>query len=111
VTIMLAVDAAGLESGSLELFPGQHRAVLRAPADAPLDVAEDAVDLASGYRTTMLPGDGLAFHGLTPHRSAPNRSAAYRRALFFTYNAARYGQLSADFYAKRDRRGADSAQP
>ncbi len=111
VTIMLAVDAAGLGSGSLELFPGQHHAVLRAPANAPLDAAEDAVDVASGVRTTMRPGDGLAFHGLAPHRSAPNRSAAYRRALFFTYNAARYGPLYADFYAKRDRRGADSAQP
>ena len=46
-----------------------------------------------------------------PHRSGPNRSSRPRRALYPTYNAAREGDLRAEYYADEARRVRGGRRP
>ncbi len=67
VTVIVAIDPAGAESGATEVFPGYHQRGCLSPLDGMYHVA--------------------IFSGYTPHRSAANRSAQSRRLLYLSYNA------------------------
>jgi ectoine hydroxylase-related dioxygenase (phytanoyl-CoA dioxygenase family) len=101
VTCLLAVDAATIENGCLELAAGQHAALL--PADAEACVPAELAATFDWTPVPLAPGDLLWFHCFAPHRSGPNRSTAPRRALYITYNALAEGDQRAAYYAgKRD---------
>ena len=101
VTAMLALDPAGPDSGPLEVFPGLHRKVLSGPPENPKDVAEQAVDMNTGVRAELQPGDMIFFHPLAPHRSGPNRSDSNRESLFFTYVRPGHIDLMDRYYTAR----------
>ena len=101
VAVMVSIDPANATNGALELYPGLHHGRLPAPSEEPRDVDVTKMDLTTGETIATRPHDLLLFHGLAPHRSGPNRSAQRRAALYLTYNAARYGDRYARYYALR----------
>ena len=94
ITALVAVDSFLPESGALELFSGLHHNRLPSPPHESRDVDEAFLASFPGTTPELEPGDLVVFHCLTPHRSQPNRSDQSRPSVYFTYNAARYG----DFY-------------
>lgn len=104
LTIMVAVDPAGAESGALQVFPGLHRDKLPPHPGEPRDVDPGAVAGLSPASPPLEAGDLLLFHSLMPHQSAPNRSEAPRRVLLPSYAPSRYAGLYArynDWFVKR----------
>ena len=100
VSVAVAIDAAHVRNGGVEVFPALHRGRLTPGADEPLDVDERAVDLSSGEIPVLSSGDLLLFHSLTPHRSAPNVSTESRRTLFLTYTTAGHGDVYTRYHAR-----------
>jgi 2-aminoethylphosphonate dioxygenase len=85
---LLAIDPATAESGATEVFAGYHAKGCLSTTDGLYhQLADDAVDQASGTVLDLAPGDVAVFSGYTPHRSAPNRSSHSRRLLYLSYNA------------------------
>jgi hypothetical protein len=102
VSCMIAIDDADTSNGCLEVVSGAHHGLL----------AQDSVgciraDVAEALRWQAAPlraGQTLWFHSRTPHRSGANTSTRDRRALYPTFNAAREGDLRAEYYrTKLDR--------
>ena len=87
LSVQVSIDPATAENGALEVFPALHHERLPAPAHAPLEVDEAALDLADGRVMASKAGDLLFFHSLVPHRSGPNRATLPRRTLYLTYTA------------------------
>ena len=88
MTVIVAIDPADAESGATEVFPGYHRQGCLTPKDGSYhQLADDAVDPATGVVLALAPGDVALFSGYTPHRSGPNRSTHWRRLLYLSYNA------------------------
>lgn len=109
VSAMVAVDGADGDNGSLEVVSGCFDQVLPVDARGCIDPA-----VADGleWRSVPLPaGQTLWFHSRTPHRSGPNHSDRPRRALYPTYNAAREGDLRADYYETKRRAFAATSSP
>jgi hypothetical protein len=79
--------------------PGQHGRLLTPPGET-ADPDPRDVDVSRDRVVELDPGDALALHPLLPHRSDYNRSAEPRRIVFFTYSAARYGDLRAAYYER-----------
>ncbi|MDQ6910155.1 MAG: phytanoyl-CoA dioxygenase family protein [Actinomycetota bacterium] len=98
VTVLVALDAATIDNGAVEFFPGRHKSLLTAPG-APADVDESILDV-SGEVVETSPGDVVMFHSLTPHRSGDNRSSSKRRQLYLSYNGAAHGNLYRSYYDK-----------
>jgi 2-aminoethylphosphonate dioxygenase len=96
VTVLVALDAATVENGAVELFAGFHDRLLTEPG-GPADVP-DGVLPERGLLAETAPGDVVGFHSLTPHRSGDNRTSLPRRQLFLSYGAARYGDLYRRYY-------------
>ncbi|HUQ63713.1 MAG TPA: phytanoyl-CoA dioxygenase family protein [Acidimicrobiales bacterium] len=96
VTVLVALDAATVENGAVEFFPGKHDCLLTSPG-APADVDESALDVPGEVVETS-PGDVVMFHSLTPHRSGDNSSSAMRRQLYLSYNGASHGDLYKTYY-------------
>lgn len=99
LTCMLAIDAATLDNGCLEVVAGRHGELLAVDADGCID--PHVVAELSWRPVPMAAGDLLWFHSLAPHRSGPNRSEQTRRGLFCTYNAASLGNLRQAYYADK----------
>ena len=88
MTVIVAIDRADAESGATEVFPGYHKQGCLTPKDGSYhQLADDAVDPATGVVLDLAPGDIALFSGYTPHRSGPNRSGHSRRLLYLSYNA------------------------
>lgn len=101
MTALLALDPSGGEAGAVELFPGRHHERIPPPPDNPLDSDEALIDLSTGVRAELEPGDMAFFHGMTPHRSGPNRSPHNRQSLFFTYVRPGHEDLTRRYYRER----------
>jgi ectoine hydroxylase-related dioxygenase (phytanoyl-CoA dioxygenase family) len=91
-TVVVAIDAADVTSGAIEVFAGYHRDGCLSPRDGMYhELPAEAVDPSRGVVLELAPGDVAIFSGFTPHRSAPNRSQRWRRQLYLSYNADRDG--------------------
>jgi ectoine hydroxylase-related dioxygenase (phytanoyl-CoA dioxygenase family) len=88
LTVIVAIDSAGVDNGATEVFPGYHQRGSLSTQDGMYhQLPDDAVDLSTGVVLDLKPGDVGIFSGFTPHRSGPNRSAQWRRLLYLSYNA------------------------
>lgn len=99
ISCMVAVDAATISNGCLEVVSGRHAEIL--PLD---DVGCIRSEIAAGLDwepAELRAGQVLWFHSRTPHRSGPNLSEHDRRALFPTYNALREGDLRDRYYEQK----------
>lgn len=96
---MVAIDAATVENGCLEVAAGWHHALLDVDSDG--CIHPELIDRFDWRPVPMEPGDLLWFHSRAPHRSGPNVSRRTRRALFCTYNAASLGDLRSAYYADK----------
>jgi ectoine hydroxylase-related dioxygenase (phytanoyl-CoA dioxygenase family) len=96
----IQIDGADPQNGGIELFSGYHHRLLTPPGLQSNFRAQELalVDPARGQKITTEPGDVLIFHSLTPHQSGRNLSPRPRRSLYLTYNAARAGDLRAQYY-------------
>jgi hypothetical protein len=109
VTLLISVDAAGLDNGSLEFAAGWSvgcRDVL--PLWTPFpdmpeyrEIVPEVVAQLTWVPIPTQPGDAVLFTSFIPHRSGPNRSPAPRRVIYAVYNAAREGDLRAGYFAKK----------
>ena len=87
LTVLIPFDAAGLDNGCTEVFPGYHQQGSLSPQDGQYhELPADAVDESRCLPLELQPGDVAVFGGFTPHRSAPNRSDRWRRQLYLSYN-------------------------
>lgn len=96
VSCMVAIDDATLGNGCLEVVSGAHDRIW--PQDERGCIAAEVVATMRWEPVEVAAGGTLWFHSRTPHRSGPNRSDRPRRALYPTYNAAREGDLRAEYY-------------
>ncbi len=87
LTVLVPFDAADMDNGCTEVFPGYHHQGSLSPKDGQYhELPADAVDEARCVPLELQPGDVAVFGGFTPHRSAPNRSDRWRRQLYLSYN-------------------------
>jgi ectoine hydroxylase-related dioxygenase (phytanoyl-CoA dioxygenase family) len=102
VTVILAIDASSADSGATEVFPGYHKGGSMSPKDGQYhELPLSAVDISSGVRLDLEPGDIAIFSGYTPHRSAANQSKNWRRQLYLSYNAfSEGGEQRDEHYAE-----------
>ena len=96
VTAMVAIDAATLENGCLEMVPGRHREGLIGEEWNPLDETGLAL-----HAVPTAPGDVIFFDSFAPHASMPNFTDKPRRILYLTYNLASEGDHRARYYADK----------
>lgn len=99
VSCMVAVDAALVGNGCLEVVSGAHGDLL--PVDDVGCLRDDVVAALTWAPVEVRAGEVLWFHSRTPHRSGPNLGQTPRRALYPTYNAAREGDLRAAYYEQK----------
>lgn len=99
VSCMVAIDDATVDNGCLEVVRGAHDRIW--PQDDRGCIAADVVEAMRWEPAEVPAGGTLWFHSRTPHRSGANRSDRPRRALYPTYNAAREGDLRADYYRRK----------
>lgn len=99
VSALIAIDAATLDNGALEVAPGRHQegifphqaGVLRPEAEQAMTFQPVLVEV----------GDIVLFDSYLPHRSGTNRTDGWRRAAYLTFNRAAEGDLHAAYYAKK----------
>ena len=102
ITMMVALDAATVENGCLEVVRG-HNDLKMLPQAPDGTLHQDVVDGLRWEPIVMNPGDLLFFNSYLPHGSASNRSTAPRRALYITYNKKSEGdRRDAYFTHKRE---------
>ena len=87
ISAMVALDAATVDNGVLQVVPGSHKhgALSHQGAELQVELGSEQQE-----RTTNVPmesGDILMFHSLTLHASQPNRSDHQRRMCIFSYMA------------------------
>ena len=102
LTILLAVDAANMRNGGLEVVRGSHR------MDVPVNRTDNCIEPEWVADATWTPcelraGDLLVFGSYLAHRSGANRSSEPRRAVYATYNREAEGDLHEEYYRDRAR--------
>jgi ectoine hydroxylase-related dioxygenase (phytanoyl-CoA dioxygenase family) len=95
VNVIISIDKADAENGGVEFFPGYHHRLLSTPGEMRHmnEVEAQQIDFRTAELLETEPGDMILFSCLTPHRSGPNLSNRTRRQIYFTYSAARHGDL------------------
>jgi hypothetical protein len=109
LSVSVQIDGADISNGCIELFPGYHHELLT-PVGLQTNFRDQEraqIDLSRGQKMETAPGDVLIFHSLTPHQSGANTAQYSRRSLYLTYNAARAGDLKAEYYEDYKSRNAD----
>lgn len=119
VTAMISVDPATRENGCLEFAANwadfaasasdaaeadvEGRKLLRFEKGGTHngDIAREVADALDWRAVETSTRDLVIFDSFAPHRSAPNASAASRRAMFFTFNAAREGDWYERYYSEK----------
>jgi ectoine hydroxylase-related dioxygenase (phytanoyl-CoA dioxygenase family) len=101
VTALVAIDAATVDNGCLELAPGHHARGLIGREWTPL--TEDDMQGMRFVSCPTRPGDAVFFDSYVPHRSGPNLTAEPRRVLYVTYNRLADGDHRARYYADKRR--------
>ena len=100
VTALVAIDAATVENGCLEMADGPRLTALVGSEWTPLTPAEVAAMPFVPVPTR--PGDVLFFDSYAPHASKPNLTHRARRLLYLTYNPSADGDhRRRDFADKR----------
>jgi hypothetical protein len=99
VTVLVAVDAATVDNGCLELAAGHHTRGLVGREWAPL--TDDEMRDMHFVACPTSPGDAVFFDSYVPHRSGPNPTAEPRRVLYVTYNRLREGDHRERYYADK----------
>lgn len=105
LSVLFAVDSSSPEKGGLEFFDGMHRRHYR-DRETPSDIFNPKAGLVPdevmagrvAVSPTLAAGDIVLFHSLTPHQSGVNRSDQTRRSIYFSYNAASYGNIYDTYY-------------
>jgi len=88
LTVVIPLDPCDVENGATEVFPGYHQRGALSPQDGDYhELPLETVDVSTGVKLALGPGDIAVFSGFVPHRSAPNHSDRWRRQLYFSYNA------------------------
>lgn len=99
VTAMVAIDAATVENGCLEIVSGHHTRGLTGRMWEPLNDADtEGMTFAP---CICNPGDVVFFGSFAPHRSGPNLTDAPRRVLYVTYNRLAEGDHRLRYYADK----------
>jgi ectoine hydroxylase-related dioxygenase (phytanoyl-CoA dioxygenase family) len=95
VTCLLYLDDSTEENGCLEVIPGSHegRAVRPFVEGSKYEVAITADDERQVLPLPLAAGDMITFDPYLLHFSKPNRSSGPRRAILYTYNPARLGDI------------------
>ncbi len=97
LTVVIPLDPCDAENGATEVFPGYHQRGALSPEDGDYhELPIETVDLSTGVKLALGPGDIAIFSGFVPHRSAPNHSDRWRRQLYFSYNALSDGGSQRD---------------
>lgn len=99
VSCMIALDAATVENGCLEVVSGGHREGYLAGAEE-----EPPLECVSDDKWIPVPldiGDVLFFDGMLPHRSGNNLTEQPRRVFIVTFSPASEEDHYADYYAWR----------
>jgi ectoine hydroxylase-related dioxygenase (phytanoyl-CoA dioxygenase family) len=99
LSVMVAVDAATLDNGCLQVVDRLHATVL--PQDDRGCIEQDLADTLHFHPMELAAGETLFFDALTPHKSASNTSLLPRRALYPTYNAKSEGDLRTAYYEEK----------
>jgi phytanoyl-CoA hydroxylase len=93
--VWIALDAATVENGCMQIAPGSHRA---GPAPhyhvRDCQLVDQAGRAAQAEVVPLQPGGALFFSALLHHGTPPNRSPDRRRALQFHYAAARCTRMT-----------------
>ncbi|KAJ8599157.1 hypothetical protein CTAYLR_008307 [Chrysophaeum taylorii] len=97
VSALVAVDAATVENGALQISPGRHNEGIF-PNDR--GVVRDDVDLDFSH-VLVDPGDVVLFDSYLPHKSDANTTDTWRRSAFLTFNSADEGDFHEAYYAKK----------
>lgn len=102
ISVMIAVDAATIETGCLEFVHGKNKEFY--PSVNGVLVPEvvskwEKEGLWKPYQTK--PGDVVFFDSLIPHRSGPNKGKEQRRTYYLTYNLASEGDLREAYYQQK----------
>lgn len=100
VTANVAIDAATVANGCLEVVPGSHT------MDVDLEeggrIAPAWVDAHEWLSVPLQPGDILIFGSHLAHRSASNETAERRASLYATFSMLGDGDdLRSKYYAHR----------
>ena len=101
LALQIAIDPADESNGALQLYPGEHGALLPDEPSGKTRLRAKALRDARSELLQTQPGDALFFHSLTPHWSDTNRSDRYRRTLYLSYSAASAGDLYRIYYQER----------
>lgn len=100
LTINMAVDAATLENGCLEVVPGSHKQSV--PIDENNCIKKIWEDAQTWIPVILEPGDTLVFGSFLAHRSSANHTSQRRAAIYATFNAlSDGGDRHSAYYAKR----------
>lgn len=105
ISVLVSVDDSSRENGALELFPGMHQNHYR-EREVPSDIFNPKAGLVpdevmAGRPSELIDlkaGDLVFFHSLTPHQSGVNTSNQTRRAIYFSYAPARFGDVYSTYY-------------
>ena len=101
ITALVAIDAATVDNGCLELAPGHHGRGLIGREWTPL--TDDDMRGMAFVACPTRAGDAVFFDSYVPHRSGPNPTAEPRRVLYVTYNRLADGDHRARYYADKRR--------
>nr|POE54465.1 putative phytanoyl-coa dioxygenase [Quercus suber] len=99
-TANLAVDAATVANGCVEVVHGSHRMDVKLAGGGAIDRAWEAGQ--TWIPVELAPGDLLMFGSHLAHRSAPNHTTSPRASVYATYHNKSDGQqLREKYYADR----------
>lgn len=99
-TANLAVDAATIANGCVEVVPGSHRMNVELAEGGRISDAWEARQ--QWIPVELAPGDLLIFGSHLAHRSGPNKTGASRASVYATYAMAKDGlDLRQKYYADR----------
>ena len=100
VTANVAIDAATVANGCLEVVPGSHRMDVELAEGG--RIAESWVSSHEWVPVPLDPGDILIFGSHLAHRSAPNETKERRASLYATFSMLQDGaDLRETYYAHR----------
>lgn len=101
LTILVAIDAADMSNGCMEVVDGSHK--LEVPIGSDNCIARDWTQEQHWTPVELDPGDVLIFGSYLAHRSGLNRSNQNRKALYATYNRSTEGDHRMEYYRQRRR--------
>ena len=103
LTVNVAIDAATLANGCLEVTPGKHKMGLYEQNPAHGGLSDRAEASLEWIPVPLDAGDVLIFSSWLPHRSGSNTTDKPRRALYVTYNGISDGSFREQYYVDKSK--------